>query len=128
MASTLFLLQAFVSSHFGTTGKNVQGVCFRGAKTVSCATHAARADPPLSLPVITDGGPPIVVGPNRSVGFRWNCTDNFGAVSKGAILNDQYFDRLCESFRRSGLPVHEITPAALSAETLGMRIIWSHGV
>ena len=33
---------------------------------------------PVSLPVVTDGGPPIVVGPNHSVGFRWNYADNLG--------------------------------------------------
>ena len=90
--------------------------------------QASCADLPLSLPVITDGGPPIVNGPNHSVCFRWNCADTFGAVSKGATLTDQCLDGPRESFRRAGLAVHTITPAALSAETLRMRTIPSHGV
>ena len=52
----------------------------------------------LSLPVVTNSGPPNVTGPN------------------------------CESYRRSSVSVHEMTPAALSSDTLGMRIISSHGV
>ena len=64
---------------------------------------------PLSLAVITDGGPPIVIGPNHFVGFRWNHADNFGAVGEGATLTDECLDGLCESFRPAGLSVHEIT-------------------
>ena len=41
---------------------------------------------------------------------------------------DQCLDGRCESVRRAGLPVQYTTPAALSAQTLGMRIISSHGV
>ena len=119
----------------------------RETRVVSCATHVAHqfswsmffcqhvglqqancADLPLCLPVITDGGPPIVSKPNHSVRFLWNYADSFGAVSESATLTDQYLDGPCESFRREGLSVHEVTPAALSAETLGMRIIPSHGV
>ena len=70
----------------------------------------------------------MVVGTNHAVGFRWNYADNFGAVSKGATLTDWYLDGLCDSFRRAGLPLHEVTLAALIAETLGMRIIPSHCV
>ena len=51
--------------------------------------QASCADLPLRLPVITDGGLPIVVGADLSVVFRWNDADNFGAVSKGATLTDQ---------------------------------------
>ena len=90
--------------------------------------QASCANLPLSLPVITGGGPPIFVGLSHSVGCRNNYADNFEAVSKGAILIDQCFDGLCASFRRSCLTVHEQTPAAFSAGTLGMRIIPSHGV
>ena len=43
-------------------------------------------------------------------------------------IMDRCFDRECDSFRRAGLRVHEVTPAVLSAETFGMRIILSHGV
>ena len=85
-------------------------------------------DRPLSLPVITDCGPPIVPGPNHSVGFQWNFADNVDAVSKGATLSDRCFDGLCGSFRQAGLPVHEVTPGALSAEMLGMRVFPSHCV
>ena len=49
----------------------------------------------------------------------WNYADNYGAVSKGATLADQCLNELRESFRRSGLTVHEVSPAALSSETLG---------
>ena len=35
---------------------------------------------------------------------------------------------MCDSFRRAGLPVHKVTPAALSAEMLGLGIIPAHGV
>ena len=105
-------------------------VGFPGAcSSVSMSGHQANcADLPLSLPDITDGRPPNVVGPNHSVGIRWNCADNFGAVSKGATLTDQCLDGLCDSFRRAGLSVLEVAPAALSAETLRMKIILSHGV
>ena len=85
--------------------------------------QARCADPPLTLPVITDGGPPIVTGTDHFVDFRCNYADYFGAVTNCAILTDQCLDGLCESFRRAGLPVHEITLAALSAETLGVRFI-----
>ena len=89
--------------------------------------QAICANLPLSLTVITEGGPPIVVGPKRSAGFRWNHADNFGAVCKGATSTDRYLDGLRDSFRPAGLSVHEITPTAFSAKTLGMRIIPSHG-
>ena len=65
---------------------------------------------------------------NHCVGSYWNHADNVGAVSQGATLSDQCLDGLCDSFRRAGLSVHEVTPAALCAETLGMRTIPSHGV
>ena len=52
----------------------------------------------------------------------------FGAVSKGATLTDRCLDGQCDSFRRAGLPVHEVTTDAVSAETLWMRIAPSHGV
>ena len=89
--------------------------------------QANCADLPLCLPVITDGGPPIL-GVNHFVGFRWSCADNFGAISKGTILTDRCLDGLNDSFHRASLPVHEVTPAALSTETLGMRIIFPHSV
>ena len=60
--------------------------------------------------------------------FAGTTLTTFGAISKGAALTDRCLDGLCDSLRRAGRPVHEVTPAALSAETLGMRIIPSHGV
>ena len=133
---------------FGMTGKIVQGVCVSGEQQLFPAPltlhmafcwsmffcqhvglqQANCADLPLTLAVITAGGPPIATGPNHFVGFRWNHAGNFGAVSEGATLTDRCLDGLCDSFRRAGLPVHEVTPAALAAETFGMRIIPSHGV
>ena len=62
---------------------------------------------------------PVLLG--HSLGFRWNQAENFGAVSTGATLTDRCFHGLCYSFRRAGLPVHEVTPAALSSKALGMR-------
>ena len=143
-----FCLRPLSAPAFGMTGKNVQEVRVSTEQKVFPAPltlpivfsqsmffcqhvglqQASCADLPLSLPVITDGGPPIVNGPNHSVCFRWNCEDTFGAVSKGATLTDQCLDGPRESFRRAGLAVHTITPAALSAETLRMRTIPSHGV
>ena len=67
-------------------------------------------DLPLSLPVITDR--PSLLGPLTLLGASWT---------------DRCLDGLCGSFRRAGLPVHEVTSAALSAETLSVRIIPSHG-
>ena len=94
------------------------GVCWSMFFYQHCGLQQAScADVPLRLPVITAGGPSIVFGPNCAVGFRWNCADNFGAVSEGAILADQCLDGLCESLRRAGLTMHEVTPAALSTET-----------
>ena len=108
----------------------------RGKEAVSCATHVAHGVLmqhvllPACLPPASElcGSPPIVVGPNHSVCFRWNYADKIDAVSNGATVTDRCFYGLCGSFRRAGLPVHEVTPAALSAETLGMRIISSDGV
>ena len=94
---------------------------------VSRLQQTSCANLPLNLPVITDV-PPVVIGPNHSVGFRWNYANSFGAVSKGAILTDRCLDGSCDSFRRAGHTVHEITAAAFSAETLRMRMIPSHGV
>ena len=42
----------------------------------------------LRLPAITD------LGPNHSVGFRWNHADNYVAVSEGATLTDGCLDGL----------------------------------
>ena len=46
-------------------------------------------------------------------------------LSVKASLTGRCLDGLCDSFRRAGLAVHEVIPAALSAEALGMRIIKS---
>ena len=54
--------------------------------------EANCADLPVSLPVITGGGPPIVIGTNHSAGFRWNYADNFGAVTEGDTLTDRCLD------------------------------------
>ena len=150
IASWLWLRICFrpLSAHaFGMTGKIAQGIRVSARRKLCTAPltlpmgfswsmffcqHVGLqqtncADHPLSLPVVTDGGAAIVVGPNHIVGFRWNYVDNLGAVSTGATLTDRCFQGLCDSFRRTRPPVHEVTPAALSAETLGMSIISSSG-
>ena len=142
-----FCVRSLTARAFGMTGKIVQGSRVSAEQTLfpalltlpmglpgACACGSMWAPSgelcgsPLGLPAITGGGPPIVVGTNRSVGFRWYYADKVGAVSKGATLTARYFDGLCDSFRRVGCPVHEVASAALSAETLGVRIISAHGV
>ena len=83
------LFETFVSSRFRHDRKDRAGTsCICGTEGVSCPFDAAngvclehvllsacRAPPselcrlPLSLPVITDGGPPIVAGANHSLFF-----------------------------------------------------------
>ena len=133
MASATLLSETFVSSGFRHGGKDrARGSCLSAKQKLFLAPltlpmrfiwsmffcklvglyEANCADLTVSLPVITGGGPPIVIGANHSAGFRWNNADNFGAVSEGDTLTDRCFDGLCDSFRRAGLPVHEVTSAA----------------
>ena len=87
----------------GMTGKTVQGVWVSAEQSFFPSPlfchhvgfqQANCADLQLGLPVVTDCGPPAVLGPIHSVCFRWNCADNFGAVSEGATLTDRCLDRL----------------------------------
>ena len=112
-------------------GKNVQGGCLRGAKVVSCATLVAHWVflKHVLFPACRPPAGGLCGSPVGFTSHHWSWTAHrCWADSRGATLTDRCLDGLCNSFRRAGLPVHEITLAALLAETLGMRIIPSHGV
>ena len=94
-----FCLRPLSARAFGVTGKIVQA--FMSPRNKSCFLRHSRcpwvswsmffcwhvglqqancADSLLGLPIITYGEPPIVLGPNHSLGIRWNYADNLGAV------------------------------------------------
>ena len=122
MASATRLFETFDSSRFRRDG-SCREVVFLQSTTWFLRRRAPLGElcgSPSEFTVIIDGGSPVVVLTNRSVGFRRNHGENFGAVSKCATLADRYLEGLCDSFRRAGLPVHEVTPRCSMD---GVRII-----